>query len=189
MNDDEISQIFLPLYADIKEENEFHRKKPLLAHYTSLDVLERILKSNELWFSNPLFMNDLEEVRFGFLHGAKAFKEHKAIRDALLSEKRHLSFISSLDHYIGTFERDHLLDTYIFCLSEHMQENRDGLLSMWRGYGGNGKGAAIVFDTSKLNVIQDSPLIISQVTYGSERERLSWFDETAKIFAGALTGC
>ena len=43
-----------------------------------------------------------------------------------------------------------MIDTYVFCLSEHAKDDTDGLLSMWRGYGGNGNGAAIVFDAGKL---------------------------------------
>ncbi len=35
-------------------------EKPLLlAHYTSVQVVEQIVKHEELWFSNPLYMNDL----------------------------------------------------------------------------------------------------------------------------------
>ncbi len=37
----------------------------LLAHYTSVETVERILRDEELWFSNPLYMNDLEEMRAG----------------------------------------------------------------------------------------------------------------------------
>ena len=39
-----------------------HKKTSSL---TSMAVLESILRENVVWFSNPLFMNDLEEVRFG----------------------------------------------------------------------------------------------------------------------------
>lgn len=188
MNETEmIWSLFLPLYGDIKEEDEFYRKKPLLAHYTSLEVLEKILKTNEVWFSNPLFMNDLEEVRFGILNGVSRFKESDSIKTALGTEVRHKIFIDGLDHYINRFEQEHLLDTYVFCLSEHDPDNNDGLLSMWRGYGGNGKGAALVFDTSKLELVNDSPLIMAQVRYGSLDERLAWFDRTDTIFANILT--
>jgi hypothetical protein len=33
-------------------------------------VLEAILRNDEVWLSNPLFMNDMEEVRFGINAGA-----------------------------------------------------------------------------------------------------------------------
>jgi Protein of unknown function (DUF2971) len=188
MNEQEIwGQFSVPLFADIKEEEEYYNRKPFLAHYTSIDVLEKILRSDEIWFSNPLFMNDLEEVRFGVINGAKEFKGSKLIGDALQTEARRSRFAESLDHYIAYFEREHLLDTYVFCLTEQDKENQDGLLSMWRGYGGSGKGVAIVFDTSKLGVPQSGPLILARVNYGSDSERFLWFEEKAKIFARTLT--
>jgi hypothetical protein len=132
-------------------------------------------------------MNDLDEVRFGILNGAPALKESKIVRAALKSEERHAKFTAALDHYIGFFEREHLLDTYVFCLSAQAPDNKDGVLSMWRGYGSHGNGAAIVFDTSKLNVVESSPLIIAQVEYGSLEDRHAWFAKTAATFADILT--
>jgi Protein of unknown function (DUF2971) len=187
MDDQTVWNLFQPLYDDIKEEDEFFNKKPFLAHYTSLDVLEKILTTGEIWFSNPLFMNDLEEVRFGVLRGASALKENEIIRGALKTASRHKVFAESLDHFIAYFEREHLLDTYVFCLSEHESDNKDGLLSMWRGYGGNGRGAALMFDTSKLNAVNNSPLIFARVHYGSLGERFEWFDKIALTFAKVLT--
>jgi hypothetical protein len=187
MEDREILNLFQPLYSDIKPEDEFNVKQPLLAHYTSLEVLENILKTEEIWLSNPLFMNDLEEVRFGILHGARAFKDNGGITRALGSAERHANFVNALDHSIIYFEREHLLDTYVFCLSEHAPEDRDGLLSMWRGYGGNGGGAAIVFDTSNITMVQNSPLIMAKVHYGTFDERYDWFDRTAEEFAKIIS--
>ncbi len=69
MEDNEVLKLFEPLFNEPHPENAFHVKKPLLAHYTTIQVLEKILTTNELWFSNPLFMNDLEELRFGVLEG------------------------------------------------------------------------------------------------------------------------
>ena len=40
MNDAEIWQLFEPLYDDIKEEYQIQFKQPMLALYTSLEVLE-----------------------------------------------------------------------------------------------------------------------------------------------------
>lgn len=186
MDDVEIMNLFQPLYDDIKEEDEFPKKQPLLAHYTSLDALEKILKNDEVWFSNPLFMNDLEEVRFGVLNGVAVIKESEILSAALQTNARHKTFTDALDHFVTYFEEKHLLDTYVFCLSEHAQEDRDGLLSMWRGYGGNGKGAALVFDTSKLGVTEDSSLIVARVRYGSKDERFEWFDKAASTSATVL---
>jgi len=77
MDDAAIVQLFAPLYDDLRRDDAFDVKKPLLAHYTTVQVLEKILTTNELWFSNPLFMNDLEEVRFGILQGnEQAMQSH-----------------------------------------------------------------------------------------------------------------
>jgi hypothetical protein len=42
---------------------------------------------------------------------------------------------------------------------------------MWRGYGGNGSGVAVVVDTAKLNINRNSPLKIARVQYHSRDER------------------
>jgi hypothetical protein len=71
MDDAEIRELFKPLFADLQGNDSFPDQRPLLAHYTSVPVLEAILRNNEVWLSNPLFMNDVEEVRFGMTNGAK----------------------------------------------------------------------------------------------------------------------
>ena len=88
MNDNDVMQLFQPLYNDLRPEDAFHVKKPLLAHYTTIQVLEKILMNSEVWFSNPLFMNDLEEVRFGILEGYKLAMESDAIVKACETEER-----------------------------------------------------------------------------------------------------
>jgi Protein of unknown function (DUF2971) len=62
----------------------------------------------------------------------------------------------------------------------------DGLLSMWRGYGGNGNGAAIVFDTAKIAAQEDSPIIIANVHYGTGEARKDWLRERVAQFADIL---
>jgi hypothetical protein len=58
---------------------------------------------------------------------------------------------------------------------------------MWRGYGGNGRGAAVVLDMSKLTRIHDSPLIVSKVFYGTAEERIDWFNKAARITAEVIS--
>ena len=75
MTDEEIASLFEHLYQrSIVNLVTIEKRPSLLAHYTSLEVLEKIM-TNEIWFSNPLFMNDLQEVRFGMGEGLKAFNE------------------------------------------------------------------------------------------------------------------
>ncbi len=179
--------LFGPLWNDTNQDDLFELDQtPLLAHYTSLEVLESMLKNDEVWFSNPLYMNDIEELRFGMLEGTSVFSTNKSIVKALKTPERHELFIDSLDQHLLNYDDKHLLDTYIFCLSEHHTGDLDGRLSMWRGYGGNGSGAALVFDLSKLIETPNSPLIISKVRYASKAERFEWFNKTAELFASLI---
>ncbi len=174
------------LFSDIPAAEAFHNSKPLLAHYSSISTLELILKHNEIWFSNPLFMNDLDEVRFGINTGSDLFLKSKVLKAACPSAD-HLEILNEAFniHYLK-FANEHVLDTYVLCLSEHQQGDNDGLLSMWRGYGSNGNGAAIVFDTGKLPPRPGSPLIASQVKYGTREERVSWLKAKIKEFADII---
>lgn len=185
--DAEINTVFAALWHDIAQERTFPQNRPLLAHYTSIGTLENIMRSDEIWFSNPLFMNDLQELRFGILEGANAFRQHKGIESASGDQERYQVLSQAFEHYFEEFSNKHAIDTYVFCLAEHDPENSDGLLSMWRGYGGNGSGVALVFDTAQLNHVEGMvPLIISRVTYASEQERLGWIDTKLTEFAALL---
>ena len=182
MSDTEIMQLFTPLFEDLRPEDSFEKKKPLLAHYTTIQVLEKILANNEVWFSNPLFMNDLEEVRFGVIEGHSLVMNSVEIAKACNKPERAQLFKNYFDAYFNKFANQHVLNTYVFCLSNHDRNDNDGLLSMWRGYGANGNGVAIVFDTAQLNVIDGSPLIISKVSYDTTDARKAWLKNLLVTF-------
>jgi hypothetical protein len=57
---------------------------------------------------------------------------------------------------------------------------------MWRGYGGNGNGAALVFDAGKINSREESPLIIANVHYGTAEERISYLRKYVAQFSEIL---
>jgi Protein of unknown function (DUF2971) len=183
---DDLEILFEPLFADLRDGDPFPAKKPLLAHYTSIHALEAILRSNEVWFSNPLFMNDVEEVRFGINAGANLFLTSTELESACGNKKRFDLLKATFNHYYNTFANEHVIDTYVFCLSEHVKDDTDGLLSMWRGYGGNGSGVAIVFDAGKLPVRDDAPLFIARVQYASTEERTNWLQQRTAQFARIL---
>jgi Protein of unknown function (DUF2971) len=150
-------------------------------HYTSLNVLEKIIQTNELWFSNPLFMNDLQEMRFGMLEGRKALDELFLVPQIITacgSSERAAIIQKWFHHYFNDFDMNQIFDVYVFCLSEHDPKNADGLLSMWRGYGGNGMGAALVFKTDFVTLSEVSPLMIAKVKYASEQDRVASMKET-----------
>ena len=186
VDDQKIINGFQSLYDDPNIENLFPANRPLLTHYTSIEIFESIARSDEVWFSNPLFMNDLEELRFGVLEGSQQFLANDVIKRACGSAERTLILSNAFQRHFDQFANEHALDVYVFCLSEHSAGDSDGLLSMWRGYGGNGKGVAIVFDTNKLDSLPRSALILSRVVYASAEERRQWLDEKLKEFAALL---
>ncbi|MBV8969265.1 MAG: hypothetical protein JO331_09420 [Verrucomicrobia bacterium] len=94
MNDHEINQLFRPLFSDIRSEDHFGVRKPLLAHYTSITTLEAILRNNEVWLSNPPFMNDMEEVRFGINAGVNIFLSSPEVETAC-GDKRRLEMLKA----------------------------------------------------------------------------------------------
>jgi hypothetical protein len=177
MNEQEILKLFLELTVDLDDLQFAIENRPLLAHYTSIDVLEKIMKTGELWFSNPLFMNDLEEVRFGVQQGARLFWQNQLVVDACGSPNRSQILAHAFSHYYNQFDQEHAFDTYVFCLSQHEPTNTDGRLSMWRGYGGQGNGAALVFNTNFVTESKEtSPLILTRVYYASAEKRIEWLN-------------
>jgi Protein of unknown function (DUF2971) len=183
--EEELNKKFEVIFNDINPA-DFSTQKPLLAHYCRFEVLESILRTKQLWFSNPLFMNDIEEVKFGINEGTNAFLSSTELSRACGSQERFENLRHAINHYYMVFEKDHVLDTYIFCLSKHIKGNNDGLLSMWRGYGDNGKGAAIIFDTAKIEPRPSSPLILSEIHYATADERKFWINNKISEVANLI---
>jgi hypothetical protein len=186
MNDAQINHVFASLYEDLRESPLFSEAKPLLAHYTSIPVLEAILRNKEVWLSNPLYMNDHEEVRFGISEGVSAFVSSAKIEAACSTKPRHEILRERFQSWYQKFDREHVIDTFVFCLSEHERNDNDGVLSMWRGYGGNGNGAAIVFDAGNLVAREETPIIIDKVVYASTEMRRRWISRKIDHFAQLL---
>lgn len=178
------------IWGDLDEERSFPQTRPLLAHYTSIQNVENILRGKELWLSNPLLMNDLEELKFGVLEGAKLFRESTSLIKACEASCSHAALIAKFDEYVTALDTRDALDIYIFCFSLHTPNDNDGRLSMWRGYGNNGGGAALVFDTAKFDPVEDSPLTLSPVIYANTADRLNWIrakiDKIAEIISSGL---
>lgn len=177
------SEIFNSLWNDIDEKTTYPNARPILAHYTSIDNVENILRTDEIWFSNPLNMNDYEELRYVVLEANSMFYENNLLINAFKKPEELNSFQNHFKHFFDKFSNQHCLDVYAFCFSEYAEADVNGLLSMWRGYGGNGKGAALVIDTSKIEPKEDSPFIIAKVTYLSKESRINWIENTLNTLA------
>jgi hypothetical protein len=176
------------LFSDIDREQEYYNQKPLLAHYCTVDTVEKILKGGEIWLSCPLLMNDIEEVRFGILNSAVLFSRLVANTASERESKIIRVVADELEKLHFDFNQLDAMDVYALCLSRHEPDDNDGLLSMWRGYGENGKGVALVFDTAKFPVVDGSPFILAEVHYASNHDRLKWLENKIAKFAQELFG-
>jgi hypothetical protein len=172
------------LWADMQPQ-PLPGQLPLLAHYTSIGTLERIAQTGEIWFSNPLYMNDVDELRYGMNLGLHAVRSHTGLREACPPD-HYNALLDAFDALFTTFDNDSAFDVYVFSCSEHDDEiGDDGLLSMWRGYGGDGNGVAIVFDMAQLLAAR-TPLLVRQVQYLSYEASEAWMDAKLQQFALSL---
>lgn len=139
-----------------------------LYHYTTWEGLQGILENQTLWATNYKFLNDHSEI---ILFRDKLISLiHPYVRDAyvkLIQQSPHIeqkiNQEGGLDQvvqhdtevvvdaqYRATGDEIYILS---FCgQHENPKVNNNGLLSQWRGYG-TGGGAALVFDTKKLEEI------------------------------------
>lgn len=178
--------LFKGLYDDLEKQRNFATDRPFLAHYTSVQTLEQILLNKQLWFAHPLSMNDRSEITYGLRSGMQLFVESKKIEQACKNSPRWETLRSALLHYMMHYEDKYILDTYVACFSEHDPGDTDGLLSMWRAYGANGNGAAIVFDTSKIPELDDFPIILAPVAYLEPNARNSHLKSYLSTIATVL---
>ncbi len=184
MTDEELfHQCFGHLSADIKVQDEFPR--PKLAHYCSIATLESILRGRQLWLSNPLYMNDLEEVRFGINTGMRLALANESLRDALASKERVTAFTGALELRYADFANEHAFNLYVACFSEIDDDDEDGRLSMWRAYGANGDGAALVLDVNPVSnpETEFNGLAIGRVHYGTRAQREDWLNQKVEEVA------
>lgn len=172
---DEINRIIHEsLWGEHDVDSEFPSQTPLLAHYTSIENFDRIVDREELWFANPLNMNDSDELLFGMNQGVSEFRKNGALIKACGNEEVFGNLLRMLDHHINYFDKEHVLDTYISCFSCHDRDDFDGSLSMWRGYGSDGGGISFVIDTKKIDPNENSPIILAPVNYATNEERIEW---------------
>ncbi|MBR1121089.1 DUF2971 domain-containing protein [Bradyrhizobium lablabi] len=171
LDDAGVLALYNPLFEPFLKAHAGGSETPLLAHYTSIKVMESVLKTSEIWFFNPLLMNDWQEMRHGAVVGTELFSNIDNIKRAGGNDERAEILRREYLGLVHHLEEHQAFDTYIFCLTEHLPADNDGLLSMWRGYGQQGNGAALVFDPSRITVVPDSPIVVAKVSYATEVAR------------------
>lgn len=160
----ELQELFAPFFQELEGVDNFPHETPLLSHYTSIAAFEKIIASKEVWFSSPLRMNDIRESQAALDALSNQFIAMvSALGEDVFARARKKILLDTFLNLKLAYERQRASRLFVFCLSEHNPDDNDGLLSMWRGYGGDGSGVAIVFDSSKLRVADRPLLIVSKV--------------------------
>ena len=151
----------------------FPARRPHIAHYTSLEVLEKIAHSDTLWMSHPLLMNDHEEMRWAMVVGRQRLFASSRLSAVCGSPTRLQELLRGFDEAMATFTVFFAPNIFVACFSEHDKNDIDGRLSMWRGYGAQGGGVALIFDTNKFEAStnQASPFVLHPVSYQSTSQR------------------
>lgn len=131
--------------------------RPLLAHYTSLEALEKIIKDESFLASHPFVMNDTQELIFGLTIAKQILDEFECDKKIIkmMGGKNNLTKIcDEIYRNFDDFSNKYLNSTFVLSFSEHdVKQNPDGQLSMWRGYGADGQGAALIFKSKFLKTI------------------------------------
>jgi hypothetical protein len=107
-----------------------------LYHYTSVNGLRGIIDSGNVWATHLGFLNDLSEGQ-----ALRVDAEYRARLDE--TDRRSPVFVAS------------------FCRHVDAYQMRNGLLSQWRGYAGEGGGYCVVFDEAALDELVDAERRIS----------------------------
>ena len=170
--------LFMP-YA-VGREQALRTSDLRLAYYTNADTALRILKNEQIWMRDTRVMNDYDEVYHGSSCVRAAFEGQAA--QALL---RQLDAVfeglgTKVYKSLNAFSQFITTDTYITCVSEHLnEEDEHGRLSMWRAYGG-ASGVALVVRADFLADDSHIGIYSSPVLYADEAGFVRKFEEVAE---------
>jgi len=107
-----------------------------LFHYTDLNGLIGIVEKGDLWLTHSRYSNDEEEMA----HGQRVAGE--AITSAASLSANDPARTEYLQQLKVLIEKPSPEGVYICCFCQ-----KDNLLSQWRGYGANGAGVSVQFDS------------------------------------------
>ena len=154
------------------------RDNRTLVHYTSASNALNIIRTKRLWMRNAQCMNDFSEVTHGIDCLIQCFKQ-KVGADFLhtlnnIQPRIAEEAINIFDDLQGHIQNN----TFVACFSEHPErENEFGRLSMWRAYGNNTVGVAMVLSRAPFYLRINDGLFSHPVSYFSQSEFLLGFKQ------------
>ncbi|HAZ62418.1 MAG TPA: hypothetical protein DCZ72_02230 [Armatimonadetes bacterium] len=149
----------------------------LVAHYTSLDTLGKLLGSEQkpgkndgpaacwrsLWATPVQFLNDRTEGTIGLDLFRKAAQQRLGASELKADERNRAKTV--LTYASDLLDRPGTLPTDVFQVS--FSAERDDL-SQWRSYGDDGFGCAVVTDVKSLRAVAD---VVGWVVYDPDMQR------------------
>ena len=149
----------------------------IVYHYCSLDSLNSILKNRSLRLTNILKSNDSTEIswicRYYEAEFEEAYEKTSDLFKTCISSERLMGYVKLFtDEFFNENHAD--FRYYVTCFSY-----QNDLLSQWRGYADDGRGAAIGFDLDVLKeVVTVSPEIskpsivsLHKISYSEAEQR------------------
>ena len=149
----------------------------IVYHYCSLESLNSILNHKSLRLTNILKSNDSMEIswicRYYDAEFESAYKNASDLLKANISLERFKGYMNLFtDEFFNENNAD--FRYYVTCFSY-----QDDLLSQWRGYADDGRGAAIGFDLDILKqIVQVSPeksqssiVSLHKISYSESEQR------------------
>lgn len=175
----------------MQKTSEVYKK---LYHYTTWEGLQGIIENQTLWATNCKFLNDYSEINFfrdklihllypNVLESIKKSMKQSTKVMQIIKKRGGLLNLVQHDLEVLVDAQYNALGNEIYILSfcgqpENPNIANNGLLSQWRGYG-TGGGAALIFDTKKLEEIlgleemkfEYSVVFIADVIYSDDEQK------------------
>ena len=162
----------------LQKNNYLQEKKNMIVyHYCSLESLNSILKNRSLRLTNILKSNDSMEIswicRYYDAEFKRAYENASDLFRSKISSERLMGYVKLFtDEFFNENHAD--FRYYVTCFSY-----QNDLLSQWRGYADDGRGAAIGFDLDVLKeVVTVSPEIskpsivsLHKISYSEAEQR------------------
>ncbi len=142
--DEKFGQIFMPSSGQRIE--KLIASNGRLAHYTTAENALNILTSRSIWLRNANVMNDFSEVRLGHSRLQAYFQDdRKRHRFAQAFDGIDTNVLPNALKMYDQWWANIQMNSFLSCFSQHdASEDSYGRLSMWRAFGKNVSGVAIV---------------------------------------------
>lgn len=127
-------------------------------YYCSISTFLNILKSKQIYLSDPLKMNDYLEIKW-YLDRLNDQKSNEDEFESVFDMMKMRSYIDfTFEELVESLNCKGQRSIYICCFSKESD-----ILSQWRAYAEDGKGVSIGFDLEKLKIADN--FLIREIIY------------------------